>query len=744
MQGVGFRPFVYRLAQSWGVRGTVYNASSGVCIDVEGEEDRVEAFIQEVLVRPPRLARIAGWQKEELEPYGWKDFTITASLTGDEQQVVASPDVALCNDCRRELEDPSDRHYLYPFTNCTNCGPRFTIIFSLPYDRSRTAMAPFTLCPECATEYTDPANRRFHAQPIACPACGPQVELLNNKGQPVTGDWLKKASQLLKEGYILAIKGLGGFHLACDATNKHAVSLLRLRKGRPRKPFAVMARDLDTVKQYCFLNEEEAALLSSPAAPIVLLRQRPDTDLAPEVAPGLSTLGVMLPYTPLHLLILQAGPPLLVMTSANPSDLPLVKENHKALEELRNIADYFLCHNREIVNRCDDSVVSLRLGGTHFYRRSRGYVPQAIQLDLPQGPDVLAVGGDLKNTLCLLKKNLAFLSQHIGDLATLETQKAWREARERLEILTGTRPELVACDLHPRYYSAHLAQELGLKVIRIQHHHAHLASCLAENQAKGPALGIIADGTGYGLDGAIWGGEILIGSYEEFERVFHLKYVPLPSGDQGVRKPWYLALSYLYHYLGLEEAEKAAQRFLSQGLPADVVLNIFKRKFGLVPTSSLGRLFDAVAALIGLCLENTYDGQAPSELEEAALSAGNLSTYPPYPFKLEGREIDPGPMIEGLWEDYKKGIPSPIIAARFHRTIGEMLVQAVKQASEITGIRQVALSGGVWHNALLQESVYQHLTTQGFTVYVHRLVPTNDGGLALGQAAIARCLAKED
>jgi len=741
VQGVGFRPFIYRVAQSLGLRGTVYNSSSGVCIDIEGEEDRLEAFLQEILLRPPRLARIAGWKKEELELHGWKDFTITTSLTGEEQQVVASPDVALCNDCRREVEDPSDRHYLYPFTNCTNCGPRFTIIFSLPYDRNRTAMAPFTLCPECASEYADPLNRRFHAQPIACPACGPRVELLDNRGQPVTGDWLKKSSQFLKEGYILAIKGLGGFHLACDATNNHAVGLLRLRKGRPRKPFAVMARDLDIVKRYCFLTEEEAALLSSPAAPIVLLRQRPDTDLAPQVAPGLSTLGVMLPYTPLHLLILQAGPPLLVMTSANPSDLPLVKENCKALEELKDIADYFLCHNREIINRCDDSVVSLRLGGLHFYRRSRGYVPQAIPIDLPSGPDILAVGGDLKNTLCLLKGNLAFLSQHIGDLSTLETQEAWKEARERLEILTGARPEVVACDLHPEYYSTRLAKGLGLKVIGIQHHHAHLASCLAENQVRGPVLGIIADGTGYGLDGAIWGGEIFKGSYEEFERIFHLKYVPLPAGDQGVRKPWYLALSYLYHYLGPIEAEKAAQRFLDQGLPADIVLNTLKRRFGLVPTSSLGRFFDAVAALTGLCLENTYDGQAPTELEETALAAGNLSAYTPYPFKLEEGEIDPGPLVEGLWEDIQKGIPAPVIAARFHRTISAMLVQAVEQASGITGIRQVALSGGVWHNALLQEAVYRHLTARGFTVYVHRLVPTNDGGLALGQAAIARCLA---
>lgn len=739
VQGVGFRPFVYRLAQSWGIRGVVYNASTGVCIDAEGEEGQVESFIREILTRPPRLAKIADWQQEELTPCGFKTFTIEASVVGTDQQVIASPDIALCGECQREVLDPADRHYRYPFTNCTSCGPRFTIIYNLPYDRSRTAMAPFALCPDCAAEYADPGNRRFHAQPVACPACGPRVILLDHKGQMVPGDWAERAGEFLRQGYILAIKGLGGFHLACDATNNSAVGSLRQRKGRQGKPFAVMARDLETVKKYCYISEAEAALLSSPAAPIVLLGLRPGTNLSPLVAPGLSTLGVMLPYTPLHLLLLKAGPPLLVMTSANPSDLPLVKENEKALQVLAGIADYFICHNREIVNRCDDSVIALRLGYTHFYRRSRGYVPQAIPVSLPTGPDVLGVGGDLKNTFCLLKGEEAFLSQHIGDLAALETREAWREALERLQLLTGANPEIIACDLHPGYYSTRLAKGLSPQLVRVQHHHAHLASCLAENGVTGPVLGVICDGTGYGLDGAIWGGEIIKGAYDDFQRILHLRYIPLPAGNQGVRHPWYMAVSYLYHCLGPEEGEAAARKLFGQeGLRLEVVLQMLRRKFNLTPTSSTGRLCDAVAALCGICLENTYDGQAACELEEAALSCGELERLQPYPFILTDEEMDPAPVIRSIWEELKRGTPSAVIAARFHRTLGEMILQAVERASEITGLRCVALSGGVWHNRLLLETVNQGLVNRGFIVYIHRLVPPNDGGLALGQAAVAR------
>lgn len=741
---MGFRPFVYRSAQNWGVRGVVYNASTGVCIDAEGEEDRLQGFIREILTRPPRLAKIADWSQEELVPCGYEAFTIAHSVLGPEPKVLAAPDVALCPECQKEVLNPADRHYRYPFTNCTSCGPRFTIIYSLPYDRSRTAMAPFALCPDCAAEYTDPGNRRFHAQPVACPACGPEIILVDYRGQRVAGDWAERAGEFLRQGHILAIKGLGGFHLACDATQDAAVATLRRRKGRPAKPLAVMARDLETVKKYCYVSEDEAALLCSPAAPIVLLQRREGTDLAPLVAPGLNTLGVMLPYTPMHLLLLQVGPPLLVMTSANPSGMPLIKENEKALQCLAGIADYWVYHHRDIVNRCDDSVVSWRLGSTHFYRRSRGYVPQAIPLNLPPGPDALGVGGDLKNTFCLLKGQEAILSQHIGDLEAVETQQAWREAWERLQLLTGARPEIVACDLHPGYYSVRLAEDLGIRTLRVQHHHAHLASCLAENRVNGPVLGAIGDGTGYGLDGAVWGGEIVRGSYGDFQRILHLSYFPLPAGDQGVRHPWYVAVSYLYHCLGPEEGEAAARRlFGHQGRRLDTVLQMLRRQFNLVPTSSLGRLCDAVAALCGICLENTYDGQAACELEKVALSVRSEG-FPPYPFVLTEEEMDPALTLRSIWADLQRGTPRAVIAARFYLTLGQMILQAVEKAAEITGLDRVALSGGVWHNRLLLEAVYKGLQKKGFTVYIHRLVPPNDGGLSLGQAAVARVLGREE
>ncbi len=716
-----------------------------MCIDAEGEAERLASFIREILTRPPRLARISTWQQEELPPKGWQDFTIKTSIAGLEQKVVASPDIALCPDCRQEVLDPADRHYRYPFTNCTSCGPRFTIIYSLPYDRDRTAMASFPLCPNCTAEYNNPTDRRFHAQPVACPACGPRVILLDNKGQPVDGDWVEQAASFLHRGCILAIKGLGGFHLAVDATSNEAVAALRHRKGRPFKPLAVMARDVATVQKYCYVNREEINLLTSTAAPIVLLRRRPGTDLAREVAPGLSSLGVMLPYTPLHLLLLQEGPPLLVMTSANTSDLPLIKENSRALQELAGIADYFLIHDREIVNRCDDSVIAWRLGDTHFYRRSRGFVPSAIQLDLPDGPDVLGVGSDLKNTFCLLKGREAFLSQHIGDMAAVETQAAWQEALERLQILCACRPGIVACDLHPSYFSTRLARRLDAKSISIQHHHAHLASCLAENGVTAPALGLICDGTGYGPDGAIWGGEILLGSYEGFQRLYHLRYTPLPGGDQGARHPWYMAVSYLYTYLEPGVGAAAARELFSRQGPAlDMVLKMLSNNFHIVPTSSLGRLFDAVAALCGICMENTYDGQAACALEEAALAAGGEQDgWPLYPFNLTGAEMDPGAMIKAIWHDLQKGVEVPVIAARFHHTLAEMLLQAILRVAGLTGVREVALSGGVWHNSLLLETMVRNLAKRGFTVYRHRLVPPNDGGLSLGQAAIARATWKE-
>ncbi|MCL6447428.1 MAG: carbamoyltransferase HypF [Armatimonadetes bacterium] len=622
VQGVGFRPFVFNLARAYRLGGKVYNDGEGVMIEVEGRAEAVAAFVRKLAGSPPPLARIDRVEKQVLPPVGERDFTIRQSRGQADGKALAPPDVALCPDCRRELANPADRHYRYPFTNCTNCGPRFTIIRALPYDRHRTAMNVFAMCPDCAREYHDPADRRFHAQPVACPACGPQVELVDRKGCPVaTGaDWPETAGALLQKGYILAVKGLGGFHLACAAANREAVLELRRRKNRPAKPFALMCRDLATVERHCSVAAEEAELLRSPAAPIVLLRKRPDSPLPPELAPGLDSLGVMLPYTPLHLLLLQAGPPVLVMTSGNKSDLPLVTDNRQALAELGEIADYFLLHNREIINRCDDSVTAVVDGETLFFRRSRGYVPQLLAVPAaPGAPAVLGIGGEMKNTFCLFGEGKAYLSQHIGEVDFLEGQENLEQSIENFCRLVGIKPQVVAADLHPGYRSARLAGELAARLgIRrhpgVQHHHAHLASCMAENGLDEEVIGIILDGTGYGVDGRLWGFEVLRGDYREFHREFHLAYVPLPGGERAVRNPWLTAAAYLITFLGERGREAVRRLFGDRGRELALAEKMLAGGLNSPPASSCGRFFDAVAALLGVCFENTYEGQAAATL----------------------------------------------------------------------------------------------------------------------------------
>lgn len=623
VQGVGFRPFVFNLAHAYRLGGEVYNDGEGVIIEVEGEAEAVAAFVRELAAGPPPLARIDRVESQVLPPVGERGFTIQQSRGRADGKVLAPPDVAVCPDCRRELADPADRHYRYPFTNCTNCGPRFTIIRALPYDRHRTTMSIFAMCPDCAREYHDPADRRFHAQPVACPACGPQVELVDRKGRPVaaTGaDWPETAGALLQKGYILAVKGLGGFHLACAAADREAVMELRRRKNRPAKPFALMCRDLATVERHCYVAAEEAELLRSPAAPIVLLRKRPDSPLPPELAPGMDSLGVMLPYTPLHLLLLQAGPPVLVMTSGNKSDLPLVTDNRQALAELGEIADYFLLHNREIINRCDDSVTAVVDGETLFFRRSRGYVPQPLAVPAaPGAPAVLGIGGEMKNTFCLLGEGKAYLSQHIGEVDLLEGQENLEQSIENFCRLVGIKPQVVAADLHPGYRSARLAGELAARLgIRrhpgVQHHHAHLASCMAENGLDEEVIGIILDGTGYGLDGRLWGFEVMRGDYREFHREFHLAYVPLPGGERAVRNPWLTAAAYLITFLGEKGKEAARRLFGDRGRELALAEKMLAAGLNSPPASSCGRFFDAVAALLGVCFENTYEGQAAATL----------------------------------------------------------------------------------------------------------------------------------
>ncbi|MGB9887647.1 MAG: carbamoyltransferase HypF [Moorellales bacterium] len=742
VQGVGFRPYVYHLARKHRLGGTVLNTSTGVIIEVEGPAERVQAFCSDLRFRPPQLARIETFRLVAVPPQGQRDFSIAESQVESEREVSVPPDVAICPDCRREIFDPADRHYLYPFTNCTNCGPRFTIVREVPYDRARTSMAAFTLCPDCSREYHDPADRRFHAQPVACPRCGPQVELVDSRGRPVAGpqDWRRAVWERLVSGAIVAVKGLGGFHLACNATDSGAVANLRRRKGRDRKPFAVMARDLATVRRYCLANPLEEELLTSPAAPIVILERRPDCGLPPELAPNLRTLGVMLPYTPLHLLLLEEGPlDLLVMTSANLSELPLVKDNQEVLNRLGEVVDFVLWHNRPIINRCDDSVVMVVGEAVRFSRRSRGYVPQGLIVPRFSDRVVLGIGGEMKNAFCLLKGERAFLSQHLGEMEYLEGQDFLREACLRWQNLLDVKAEVVAFDLHPDYVTRRLALEMPAEAhIGVQHHHAHLASCLAENRETGPALGLILDGTGYGSDGHLWGFEILSGDYLDFTRHFHLRYLPLPGGEVAVRNPWRTAAGALAGWLG-EEGQAIARQVWGpgRGHELEMVLNLVQTGFNTPLACGCGRLFDVVAALLGLGEVSSYEGQLAIELSELVPAEAVSQPLEPYPYRISGEELDLGPALAALWEDYRVGTAKPKVAKRFHDTLIQVLLEATLRTAAATGLRQVVLSGGTWLNRYLLQRTEEELVRAGFTVLTHRQVPANDGGLALGQALIA-------
>ncbi|ACX53087.1 (NiFe) hydrogenase maturation protein HypF [Ammonifex degensii KC4] len=738
VQGVGFRPFVYHLAVKYGLKGFVRNDAQGVYVEVEGGEEEVKRFCKELCQHPPRLARIAELLVEVLPPAGYSAFEIDLSRAAPEKEALVPPDVAICPDCAREIFDPEDRHYLYPFTNCTNCGPRFTIVRELPYDRARTSMASFPMCPDCSREYHDPLDRRFHAQPVACPRCGPQLKLFDAQGRSVEGDWRENCWELLRAGKILAIKGLGGFHLCCDALEPRVVALLRRRKRRPHKPLAVMARDLEVVRRFCELGPVEEELLTSPAAPIVVLKRRPEAGLPEELAPGLKTLGVMLPYTPLHLLLLQGPLPLLVMTSGNRSGLPLCKDNERAWEELGDIADYFLIHNRDIVNRCDDSVVAVMGGIPAFYRRSRGYVPQPVKVPAGEGPVVLGIGGEMKNTFCLLRRGEAFLSQHIGELDTVEGEENLKTSLESFTRLLGVKPEVVGYDLHPDYRSSRLARELEAKYrFAVQHHHAHMASCLAENGAEGPAVGAILDGTGYGTDGCLWGFEILTGDFSRFERHYHLAYTPLPGGEAAIKHPWRIAVSYLLTFLGEEGREWSRRLFGAKGQELSLLEKIIAQRVNAPLACGCGRLFDAVAALLGVRWEISYEGQAAIELGEMALPPEEGKHLPPYPFAFEGEEISPAPLFREILADLARGEDKRIISTRFHNTVVAMVREAVARVVRSTGLATVVLSGGSWQNPYLFVLGREALEELGLKVLHHRQVPANDGGLCLGQAAIA-------
>ena len=750
VQGVGFRPFIYALAQRHGLAGLVRNDAEGVHIEAEGPPEELELFLQGIREKAPPLAVVETVSWGPLAALRERDFRIEESREGVRRRALISPDVATCGECVAELFDPADRRYRYPFTNCTNCGPRFTITRSVPYDRAMTTMAHFEMCLKCRREYDDPSDRRFHAQPNACPVCGPQVRLLDRFGHEVhskPGDSILHTARILGGRAVVAIKGLGGYHLACDPFDARAVRTLRGRKARQDKPFAVMARDLEQVRKLCRIGPEEEKLLASPARPIVLLERLERSGIVEEVAPRQDTLGVMLAYTPLHHLLLHdAGIPL-VMTSGNNSDEPIAYRDEEAFEQIGAIADYFLVHDRPIHMRTDDSVV--RVAGREVYpiRRSRGYAPAPLGVAESFRQHILACGGELKNTFCVAKERHVFLSHHIGDLENYETLRSFREGIEHYCRLFDVRPELVAYDLHPEYLSTKYALELeeaGLPTVGVQHHHAHIASCLVDNErpSEQRVIGVALDGTGYGTDGAIWGGEFLEGSVAEgFARRTHLEYAPMPGGAAAIRQPWRMALAQLIALYGEEEVSNLPLAMVREAGETNVrlVARLVEHGLNTPPTSSAGRLFDAVAALVGVpgSRRTTYEGQAAVELELAANGPADRG----YPFRLrpegEGWVVETSGIIAGVVEDLLAGRSAGAVSSSFHRTMAEVVVAGCEEIRGARGASAVALSGGTFQNLLLLGQVLELLAGRGFTVYRHRRVPANDGGLSLGQAVLA-------
>jgi hydrogenase maturation protein HypF len=741
VQGVGFRPYIYRLATERHLTGHIRNTSAGVTIELQGPATAVEEFLGRLPKEAPPLARITQIQVHELACNGDHGFSILESGRGERARTLISPDVAVCHDCVRELFDPSNRRYLYPFINCTNCGPRFTIVRGIPYDRPLTSMAPFKMCPECQAEYEDPHDRRFHAQPNACWKCGPQLTLWNREGETVScADPLAETAALLRQGRIVAVKGIGGFHLAADATNAAAVELLRARKRRVGKPFAVMVPDLEAALEFSEVDDHARRTLEDPDRPIVLLRKRQGGPIAEAVAPGHRDLGLFLPYAPLHhLLFFAGGFRALVMTSANVTDEPIAIENQEARDRLQDLADYFLVHDRDILWRCDDSVVRPVAGKVRQLRRSRGYVPVPIFLQ-KEMPSILAVGGELKNTICLTNGRQAFLSQHIGDLENLESYRFFEDVIAHLQAILEIEPRMIAYDLHPDYFSTKWAlARQGMKLIGVQHHHAHIASCMAENHLEGRVIGFALDGTGYGTDGNIWGGEVLIADYEAFERAAHIAYVPLPGGSAAIREPWRMAVSYLVAACRPDVLD--LQLPFLQGFPKTKTLNLLRmieRGVNSPLTSSCGRLFDAVAALINLRPEVTYEAQAAIELEMCRDETAAGRPYP-FPIGVQGTmlQMDPAPLIRAIVEDVLRGASQREISQRFHDALVDALSQVAQSLRERTLLNRVCLSGGTFQNVYLATELERQLSKQGFEVFTHADVPPGDGGLSLGQAVVA-------
>ncbi|HET6977175.1 MAG TPA: carbamoyltransferase HypF [Pyrinomonadaceae bacterium] len=737
VQGVGFRPFVYSNASRRALHGRVLNNAAGVLIDLEGDASEIDRFVCELQSNPPPLASIESIERlENLVPLDYEDFQILESDSAGRKFVPVPADVATCDDCLRELFDKSNRRYRYPFINCTNCGPRFTIVKRVPYDRENTTMQSFEMCDACRAEYENPLDRRFHAEPIACEVCGPCLHLLDREGRYFSGNAVATANMLLVAGKILAIKGIGGFHLACDALSKDAVNQLRGRKFREDKPFAVMARSVEMIRSFCRISSNESALLESPARPIVLLERKRGNAIPRAVAPGVNTLGFMLPYTPLHYLLLESLDRPIVMTSGNISDEPICFRDNDASERLHGIADYFLVHDRPIHTRTDDSVVRSFNEREMVLRRSRGFAPAAVRTSFKFERSILACGAELKNTFCLARGHSAFVSHHIGDLENLETLRSFTEGIEHYKHLFDVEPEVVAYDLHPEYLSTKYALSLDCvsDKLAVQHHHAHIASCMADNEIDGEVIGVAFDGLGFGLDGKLWGGEFFVADFCDAERVAHLANVPLPGGTKAIREPWRLAAVYLQRAFG--------NNFTALDLPFTRELDparwttldsMIAARVNCPETSSMGRLFDAVSGLLTLRSSVNYEGQAAIELEGIADKVATGF----YEFQIVGDEIAAEPVVRRMVEDLLDEVPLGQISARFHLSVAHLIVNVAQAIRDERHLNRVALSGGVFQNIWLLEQVTGLLREHDFEVFTHRRVPANDGGISLGQAAVA-------
>lgn len=739
VQGVGFRPFVFRLAEEERLAGWVLNDSLGVLCEVEGAPANLDRFERRLSGDAPPLARVNSVEAEPIPATGEAGFRICLSNRTDARTTLISPDVATCDDCLRELFDPDDRRYRYPFINCTNCGPRYTIIRDIPYDRPKTTMAPFKMCEACRREYDDPRDRRFHAQPNACPECGPRVSLADNKGKALPGDDLiHRAAHFLHEGSVVAVKGLGGFHLACDATSEHAVKRLRKRKNREEKPFAIMAASAEAVSQFAEVRDEDRRLLESLERPIVLLLKKKSGNIADAVAPHSRYFGVMLPYTPLHHLLMAEGFEALVMTSGNVSDEPICRDNDETMKRLDAIADYFLVHDRDIHVTSDDSVVRADARGLKRMRRSRGCVPVPLPID--DGPVILAVGAELKNTIALTRGHHLFLSQHVGDIKNAETHEFFLKTVEHLKKILAVEPEIVAHDMHPDYLSTRYALGLDpVSHVAVQHHHAHVAACMLEHGLTGKIIGVALDGAGYGLDGHTWGGELLIADRTDFERLGQFEYLPLPGGDRAVAEPWRIAFAALALAFG-DDWRTLDIDFIRRHDVHDLetLARMMDRGVNCPLSSGAGRVFDAVSAITGVCELATYEGQPAIELE--AVVAQNVAEAYPYAVSSEdGRWVVRfAETCRGVVDDLRRGIDRSVISARFHNTVVEVVVELASRAREKTGLERVCLSGGVFQNRYLCDNVAPRLENLSFEVYEQSVVPANDGGIAAGQAAVAR------